>query len=89
MCIRDSNNTSASDKGYYGSVGFSNNNGVWGYNLGSPATTSTGLDFDYVAFGNFNGSDGASAAMRAKWKGQNISGTDWVCFIFSGDALPS
>ena len=83
------NNTSASDKGYAGANSFSNNNGVWGYNLGEPATTSTGLDFDYVAFGNFNGSDGASAAMRAKWKGQNISGTDWVCFIFSGDALPS
>ena len=83
------NNTSVSDKGYSGAVGFSNNNGVWGYNLGSPATTSTGLDFDYVAFGNFNGSDGASAAMRSKWKGTNLSGTDWVCFIFSGDALPS
>ena len=86
---RFSVSTGASDKGYASANAFSNNNGVWGYNLGKPATTSTGLDFDYVAFGNFNGSDGASAAMRAKWKGQNIAGTDWVGFIFGGDALPS
>ena len=86
-------NTGVTSTGYYTTSAFSSNNGVWGYNVGSPAAGGVSyLDFDDqypVAFGNFNGSDGASAAMRAKWKGQNISGTDWVCFIFSGDALPS
>lgn len=86
-------NTGVTSTGYYTTSAFSSNNGVWGYNVGSAAAGGVSyLDFDDispVAFGNFNGSDGASAAMRAKWKGMNISGTDWVCFIFSGDALPS
>tara|TARA_B100000073_G_C23729963_1_gene570534 strand:+ start:1023 stop:2357 length:1335 start_codon:yes stop_codon:yes gene_type:complete len=86
-------NTGVTSTGYYTTSAFSSNNGIWGYNVGSAAAGGVNyLDFDEVipvAFGNFNGSDGASAAMRAKWKGQNISGTDWVCFIFSGDALPS
>lgn len=98
-------NTGVTSTGYYTTSSFSSNNGIWGYSPGSfVAGGASYLDPDdptfykyfsnEIIFGNSTGADGAAAAMRYSWNGLRLNGpggttTDWVCFIFSGDALPS
>lgn len=77
---------SAGITGYYTTTNFSIDDGLWAFVLGGKVNGNSGPSYSVASgygFGNFNASDSSSVLY---WNGSSYSSTNYVGFIFTGDA---